>query len=279
MAIFYCVISFQFFIYTDGFNPFYIKQFPIIHRYIGISLLAACLLLLTIFAYFQDIDWKARIKAVFEISLVSFFCFLYYAINSKQSILDLTLFNYTLNINTGLITLPLIILIFFTVQNSLTQNTNKTFLLVLQVLLIFLSIFSIDSILSQDRNDFRGFNNAWFSTLFSIQPEVWTILGLFLISSLTVFWLKLKDLKELIIQSIVFFFINLQVFFLLKMITINSFGFWHRALLMIIIWDIFYYLFRVLNKNTPSSDLLLRINLSLFYHAFLMFILVIVSVF
>lgn len=278
MALFYCVISYQFFIYTDGFNPFYLNQFPLVHRNIGIGLLIICFILTIIFVFSQNLNWKSKIKAIFEINLVSFFSFLYYAINSKQSFLDISIFYHNLNINTGLVTIPLIFLIFLTVKNSLSQNTHNTVLLLSQVLLLFLSLFSIDTILAQDKSVFRGFNNIWFSSLFSIRPEVWTLLTIFLISVLTTFWLNLKDLKDLFTQCFTFFLIVLQAFLLLKLVAINSFGFWHKALFMIIFWDTFYYLYRVLNKNTPSSDLQLRIKLSVLYHIILFIILIFVSI-
>ncbi len=279
MAFFYCVISYQFFVYTDGFNPFYLKQFPVVHKYVGLILLALCTFTTTIFAFSQIESWIPRLKVVFEISVVSFFSFLYYAINSRQTFPEINLFGQMFNIRTGIIAIPLTFLTFLTVRNSLSKKSNTTLILLLQVLLLFLSIFSIDTILTQDKSDFRGFNNIWFSTLFSIKSEVWIVLGIFLISVMTVLWLNLKSYKELITQSIIFFLINVEVFFLSKMIVINSFSFWHKALLLIIFWDFFYYLFRVLNKNSPSSDLHLRINLSFFYHLVLVIILFIATLF
>ena len=269
MAFFYCIVSYQFFIYTDGFNPFYLKQFPIVHRYIGIAILSSCFFISAIFVFFQDMDWKTKLKVIFEVNVISFFSFLYYAINSRQSFPEIIFLGQTLKLSTGIVAVPLVFLIFLTVKNSLFQRVNNTFLLLLQVLLLFLSLFSIDDILVRDKSDFRGFNNIWFSTLFSIRSEVWTFLGLSLISLLTIFWLKLKVFKAILIQCFVFFLINLEVLFISKMIVIRSFDFWHKALLMIIFWDLFYYLFRVLNKNSPSSDLQLRINLSFFYHLIL----------
>jgi hypothetical protein len=279
MALFYCAVSYQFFIYSDGFNPFYLNTFPITRRYIGLLIILSCLLLNICFSFFQKLNLRSRVKSVFEIGVVTFFTFLYNAINSKQILLTLNLFSFNLNLHTGLIIYPLLLLLFFTVKNSLCQNTKNNVLLLAQILLIYLSIFSIDSILLQDRSDFRGFNNIWFSTLFSLRPEIWTTLGTLIISIITVFWLKVNGWKDFLFQLISFFLINLQAIYLLKIIPINSFGFWHRSLFMIIFWDAFYYLFRILNKKTPSSDLKLRISLSLFYHSILFLVVIFVSYF
>lgn len=274
MALFYCIFAFQFFVYTDGFNPFYLKQFPVVRRYVGLFLLILSLCLSVIFAYFQNLYWWQKLKAVAEINLVAFFSFLYYAISSKQTVTEFVLFGNIFNFGTGLIAIPLIVLIFLTFYNSLLQNVQNTFLLLLQVFLLYSSIFSIDIVLIQDKGSFRGFNNIWFSTLFSIRAEVWSTIGLVLVSLLTVFWLRLKDIKQLIVQVLILFLINLELFWLSKLVLVNTFNLWHNAALMIIFWDFFYYLFRVLNKNSPSSDLQLRINLSFVYHFILIIILI-----
>jgi hypothetical protein len=273
MALFYCVISYQFFINIDGFNPFYYKTFPITHRYIGVGIIFINLLLSIIFVFIQKFDWKTKLISIFQINLISTIAFIYYAINSKQYIFSI----FDLQIDSGLLIIPLIGLVFFSVKNALEQNFNNYFLLLLKILLIYLTIFSVDSIFTSDSSIFRNINNFWLSNLFSIQKEIWTILGVASISLFTTSLLKLNSTKKFLTQFIVFLFINLQVIYLIKVINLSSFNFWHKSLFMLIFWDICFYFFKVLNKSTTSSDLSLRINLSILYHFVLYFILIFVS--
>jgi hypothetical protein len=273
MAIFYCIISYQFFINIDGFNPFYSKTFPITHRYIGFGIISINLFSSLVFVYIQKFDWSTKLKSIFQINLISIFTFLYYAINTKQYLFTF----YNIRVDSGIIILPLIALIFFTVKNTLDQNTNNYFLQPLKILLIYLCIFSVDSIFSQDFSLFRNINNYWFSILLLIRPEIWTVLGTASISLLTAIWLKITTKKEFLIQFLVYLFLNLQTVYLIKIISLVSFGFWHNSLFMLIFWDTFFYLFKILNKSTISSDLVLRINLSLGYHSVLFLILILIS--
>lgn len=273
MALFYCVISFQFFINIDGFNPFYLKTFPITHRYIGLGIILINLLLSIIYDYIQKFNFGDKLKAIFQINLTSIFAFLYYTINTKQYLFTIS----NVRVDSSIILVPLIVLIFFTIQNILNKKPNNNFIFLSNVLLIYLSIFFVDAILKQDSTLFRGINNAWFSALFAVKPEVWTILGTVLLSIQTAFWLNIKTTKEFVVQSIVLLFINLQTIYVLQSVSLSSFGFWHKALFMLIFWDIFYYLFKILNKTTMSDNLTLRINLSLFYHLFLFFALIVIS--
>jgi hypothetical protein len=273
MALFYCVISYQFFINIDGFNPFYSKTFFITHRYIGVGIICINFVLSVLFVFIQKFDLIAKLKAIFQINLISIFTFLYYAINTKQYLFTIA----NIRIDSGIVIIPLTTLIFFTVKNALERNTNNHLLLLFNILLINLSVFSVDSILSQDLNLFRGINNSWFSALFYIRPEIWTILGISSISLLTMIWLKINTKTQFFTQFLVFLFVNLQSIYLIKIINLNTFGFWHKALFMLIFWDLFYYFFKILNKFTASTDLTLRLNLSLIYHSFLFFILIFVS--
>lgn len=273
MALFYCTISYQFFINIDGFNPFYSKTFPITHRYIGVGIIFLNLILSIIFVFIQKFEWKTKLTSVFQINLISIIAFIYYAINTKQYLL--TLFN--VRIDSGLVIIPLIGIVFFSVKSTLEKDTNNFFLLLLKILLIYLTIFSVDSIFAQDSNLFRNINNFWFSNLFSIRQEIWTVLGAASISLLTTIWLKINSRKQFLTQFLVFLFVNLQVIYLIKIISFSSFGFWHKSLFMLIFWNICFYFFKILNKSTTSSDLSLRINLSLLYHFVLFFILIFIS--
>jgi hypothetical protein len=278
MALFYCLVSYQILVNIDGFNPFYLADFPIQHRLISPAFFGFNILFGLILVCFYQNNWFARIKALAEINIVSSYIYLNYTLNSKQTIASVDLFGHNFAINTGLVVIPLIALLFWTVVSSLLNIKKRTSLLLAQVLLLFLTIFSVDSLLTQERTALVGFANFWVATIFSFPPKLWLITGTMGVSLLTIFWLKTSSKLNSIIQLFLFAFINLQGIYILKLISFNTFGFWHKALFMIIFWDAVYYLFRILNKNSASDSLNIRLNISMFYHALLMILLVILSI-
>ena len=172
-----------------------------------------------------------------------------------------------IQINTGSVIVLLLLLVFLVNQNIFGEFQRKTSLLVSQVFLFVLQLYSFLQLLYVDKTFLRNFSLSWISSVFSLGPLFWIFLTSLTISLATVANLKLNSLKKDLIFIGVVFILCFQVLFLIQ--NLIEMTYWYRALIFIVFWDFVYGPLQIVAREEDDPKFNAKFNASVVYHAIL----------
>jgi len=259
-SLFFSVISFP-----DSFSS--IAFFS--QRSFGFFILAICLLLTFTFCLVYKRDRLEAVSIWLQSNALTFFAFAYF--------LRLNTINFKfagIIFNTGIIFIPITILIFLVNWNLFGKNEKKSYLLIPQVILFSVHTYAFISLLSDDRTNLRNFSTDWLGAIFTLNSSWWLILCSAAIAIISVASMNMETVRKFLVNFALFFFLTWQT-----LLIINAFGFltyWYKALLFLIFWDFLFVPFYQTLTEVKDSKYQPKLIISSFYH-FLLFLVVLGS--
>jgi hypothetical protein len=176
-------------------------------------------------------------------------------------------FNYELN--TGLVFIPVSILIFVSNYSVFSRSKHIQLLTVAQALFILLFSYAIIGFIQFDDTFARNFNQGWLSVLFNLPAWIWLLFGSLALSFITSHNIPHPNTEKRILYLSAYYIMNLQI---LMVMYILNFTYWYQTLLALISWNFIYtnILSLMTKKNDPKYKP--RLAISIVYHALLFLI-------
>lgn len=218
----------------------------ITQRWIGITLLILYLVSCLLFALGQSKNSnKNRSTLIVELIAVGLISMLFATIIDWQILFEYEIPGRKITIHTGFFCIPIFVINLLTFWDAFKTKKTNSVLLFLQIFLISLSTFAFIDLLSKDRSNIRVFNLDFVSVLVNINPFVWVLLSLSIISFLTTSRLNLKNnnLKRTYFGIILFVLVQFTMLlnvFGLKLIAFPNFEYVHKSILFVIFWNFVY---------------------------------------
>jgi hypothetical protein len=200
-------------------------------RWFSISIMVLAITLSYIFAfYFKKTEgfWSS-FSIWFQSTILTFYSFAYYLRLSNNSLRILD-HEFT----TGIIFIPLSLLIFFFHYNLFSENKRVFWIVFSQVMLILIYTYSFVNFLSIDNTFDRSFTLNWLDLIFAWPSWIWILISSAFISYVSFVNLD-SPIKVKRIFIIISFFLIMQT-----MILIYFFGessYWKKTLLSLIVWN------------------------------------------
>jgi hypothetical protein len=240
--------------YPDIFNS--IPSFR--QRWFGLCIFGICLLLTYLSCFYSHWKMLKSISVWMQSNVLLFFSFAYYLRlnNSDVGILGQ-------KFDTGLVFIPLVVLIFTVNYNLFTTNKKRLLLVIPQVLLFCLQTFSFIGFLGIDRTTSRDFSQDWLSNVFNLPPLVWLLICAMAIGLVSVLNMKLQSLRKVLAFGLIFFVICFQI--LIAINTLNT-SYWYKSLLFLVCWDFLFTPFAAVVNRVIDPKYKPKLSVSTMYH-------------
>ncbi len=225
--------------------------------------------------------WTRFLAVWFQSVSVGLAGFLYFATVKKAILgvfeLNLPFFTYFLPprilvIHTGYVVIPLLVLLFFVNYNLFGQNKLQKPLLLLQNLLFTVLCFSFLELIKSDRTVVRTFNSNTLSFIGSINPNVWVLICVLVISTVSILHLKLVGLgRNLGFVFLMFLILSQFLLFLsptkdFSIVNFGSFTYWHKSIFLVIFWSFIFYPISLISTTKQIDKFRDKFILSSLYH-------------
>jgi len=215
--------------------PESLRSFGVIgQRWFSLSVTGLYLLFVYFFCSLHS-NWsrEEKIKVGLQSFLLTIFAFAYgFRLNGLA-------FTYAgLNLNTNLIFVPLIGLIWLVNYRLFDIKSLKLPLLLPQIGLLSLFIFSFLYFIDLDRTFLRIFGQDILAQIFGLPSIIWLILTSIGLTLITVLNLEIHTLGRNLIFTLIIFWLIFQSLLLLD--TLNFLTYISKTLLFVIIWDFLF---------------------------------------
>ncbi len=252
-----------------GFKSLFISLPFFSQRYFGILILGLAVSFSLLAALIYKQRWWESLSIWIQSGLLTFYSFAYYL---RISFTEFKFLN--LDLNTGLVFIPLIMLIFLVNWNLFDRDSKKVYLLVLQIFVIIGQTFSFLNLLQADRTEIRAFSQDWLTTIFKLNNIYWLFLSSLSIALLSILSFKLVGIKKNLGLLVVFFVLCSQVILLIY--NFNNFTYWYKTLLFVVFWDYIFNPFYTIASKISDPKFRPKLIISTFYH-FILFLIILFS--
>lgn len=182
----------------------------------------------------------------------------------------LDLFGFS--VSTGMVFVPLTILVFLVNFNMFGKRLPKLSLTFSQVLLFFVQAFSLINFLVDNKASTLTFREPLVEYIFGLNVYVWLIICALAVTVVSIFNLKITEVKQRWQAGIIFFVLIFQGLFAVNSLNLDSY--WYKTLLMLIFWDFLYSPYKVIFEKRLDPHFMAKLSISIFYHTALLILVV-----
>jgi hypothetical protein len=223
------------------------------------------ILLSYIFAFYirKNTDFWSAFGVWAQSTILIFYSFAYYLRLNNNNI---RIFDQ--EFTTGLIFVPLSLLIFYFHYNLFDENKRVFWLIFAQVMLILIYTFSFVDFLRVDNTFDRNFTQSWLDWIFAWPSWVWIFISSAIISYISFCNLVLE--KGVKLNFIVISFILI----LQALILIYFFGessYWKKTLLSLVVWNYLIVNLAPIAQKTRDDNYKPKLIFVSIYHSVLFF--------
>jgi hypothetical protein len=238
-------------------------------RWFGIAVFLISLLITYVSCFYSDWSLKKRLSIWIQSNLLLLFSFAYF-LRLNNSAIELP----GLTLTTGLIFIPLTLLIFFTNYFLFSGKRLNLGLLLPIVLLFILYSYSFIGFLDADRTFVRNFSQDWLSLLFNLPPFIWLLICSFSITLVTVLNVRQSKSGKIAFFGLIVFILMTQIIIAVE--SLNT-TYWYQTLLVVVSWDFLYGPVKTILSETKDSKYQPRLAVSTIYHMLIFIVILLLT--
>jgi hypothetical protein len=275
-------ISLLFMLTINRGLPILILSSTFSQRWVSLSLIIIYTISLTWSVWTENWLQKHKIINFVKTYLVNLVLLAYFTTIDNKLLFNLSIFGKTIDIHTGWSILLFLFIILWKHYYVFIRPTAKQLLLNIEVFIINLLFFSLISLFQVDRTAARTFENSFLTIVVTQNSILFLAFNLLIITTLLIIEISQYNLKKNIYWILLILLILLEFVFLIgvepiTLIQNSNHTYWHKALLMTIVWSFVYQNLRRLLKPDPQQVYLSKLSFSNFYHAILFIIIIILT--
>jgi hypothetical protein len=230
-------------------------------RWVGLLSISFYSLVILIIAYFGKWSKKRGLSIWFQSNILVIYALVYFLrFNSSQIFLAGT------TIDKNYILIPILSFIFIVNKQLFNQLKKTNLLLVIEVLLITISTYSILDLLKITISDALTFNYQFLLEFFNLPQVFWVCFSAFIISFLSTLNLKVNKYSEVVIFTLLFTTLNVSMFYIINQLNMT---YWYKSLLFLCFWDFIYSPFNSIIHRESDTNFISKISISFLYHLIL----------